>query len=71
MIDVVCFCGRYYRFTGDIGVCPSCGEYTSFARVSPEEEQQMRRELELLLDQCSSDEASLKRARRPGLDRDR
>ncbi len=49
MTDVVCFCGCYYRFTGDIGVCPRCGEYASLTRVAPEEEQQMRDELELLL----------------------
>lgn len=56
MPDVVCFCGCYYRFTSDIGVCPRCGEYMSLARVSPEEGQQMRDELNLLL---TADEQSL------------
>lgn len=49
MSDVVCFCGCYYRFAGDIGMCPRCGEYLSLTSVSPEEEQQMRDELDLLL----------------------
>jgi len=49
MPDVVCFCGRYYRFAGDIGVCPRCGEDASLTCVSPEQEQQMRDELNLLL----------------------
>lgn len=49
MTDVVCSCGLYYRFTGDIGVCPRCGEYASLTRVDPQQEQQMRDELELLL----------------------
>jgi hypothetical protein len=51
MTNVVCFCGSYYAFEGDIGICPRCGEYTSFTRASPEEEEQMRAELELLLRQ--------------------
>jgi hypothetical protein len=49
MPDVACFCGRYYRFEGDIGVCPRCGEYASLGAVSPEEEHQMRDELDLVL----------------------
>ena len=49
MPDVACFCGRYYRFEGDIGVCPRCGEYASRSMVSPEEEQAMRDELDLVL----------------------
>jgi hypothetical protein len=49
MPDVVCFCGRYYRFQGDIGVCPRCGEYASVTTVSPEERQQMQAELALVL----------------------
>lgn len=49
MPDVVCFCGRYYRFQGDIGVCPRCGEYASLTTVSPEEQQQMQAELALVL----------------------
>ncbi|HYB29424.1 MAG TPA: hypothetical protein VEF89_22625 [Solirubrobacteraceae bacterium] len=49
MPDVVCFCGRYYRFEGDIGVCPRCGEYASLSTVSPEEQHQMRDELDLVL----------------------
>jgi hypothetical protein len=49
MPDVVCFCGRYYRFDGDIGVCLRCGEYASVTTVSPEEQQQMQAELALVL----------------------
>lgn len=49
MIDVVCGCGCYYRFRTDIGICPRCGDYTTFRRVSAGEELQMRAELELLL----------------------
>ncbi len=32
MIDVVCFCGCSYSFVGDAGMCPQCGEQTSFGR---------------------------------------
>lgn len=34
MINVVCYCGRAYSFTGDVGTCPHCGEYVSFIRES-------------------------------------
>ena len=64
MPDVVCFCGRYYRFEGDIGVCPRCGEYASVTTVSAEEQQQMRAELALVLsanEQCVSAEGSAER----------
>lgn len=49
MPDVVCFCGRYFRFEDDIGVCPRCGEYASLTTVSSEEQHQMRDELDLVL----------------------
>ena len=49
MPDVVCVCGRYYRFEGDIGACPRCGEYASPSRFSPEARHQMRDELDLPL----------------------
>ena len=49
MPDVVCFCGRYYRFQGAIGVCPRCGECTSVTTVSAEEQREMRAELALVL----------------------
>jgi len=49
MPDVACFCGRYYRFEGDLGSCPRCGEYASLSTVSPEEQHQMRDELDLVL----------------------
>jgi hypothetical protein len=49
MPDFVCSCGRYYRFEGDIGMCPRCGEYASVTTVSPEEQQQMQAELALVL----------------------
>jgi hypothetical protein len=37
MADVSCFCGCCYSFTGDIGICPQCGEHVTMTRVSPEE----------------------------------
>ena len=46
--DVFGFCGRYYRFEGDIGVCPRCVS-ASVTTVSPEERQQMQAELALVL----------------------
>ena len=49
MPDVVCFCGRYYRFQGDLGVCPRCGECASVTTVSPKEQREMRAELALVL----------------------
>jgi uncharacterized paraquat-inducible protein A len=49
MSDVVCSYGCYYRFEGDIGVCPRCGEYASVTIVSFEERQQMQAELALVL----------------------
>jgi hypothetical protein len=33
MIDVVCFCGNSYSFTGDAGACPQCGEVVTFERA--------------------------------------
>lgn len=45
MTEVACFCGCRYSFRGAVGVCPECGEYTSFSRASHEEEQQMHAEL--------------------------
>lgn len=44
MIDVACFCGRVYSFSGDIGVCPQCGECADLAHVTPAEAHEMRRE---------------------------
>jgi hypothetical protein len=58
MADVACFCGCCYAFDGDIGVCPKCGEYTSFTHASNEEERQMRDELGLLLRQPAEAEAT-------------
>lgn len=51
MTDVACFCGYLYSFPGEVGVCPKCGEYASLTGVSPEVEEQMRRELALLTNQ--------------------
>jgi predicted amidophosphoribosyltransferase len=31
MIDVACFCGYSFSFSGDEGVCPQCGEPVSFS----------------------------------------
>jgi hypothetical protein len=64
MPDVACFCGHYYRFEGEIGVCPRCGEYASLSTVSPNEQHQMRDELDLLLaghEQSVSIEGSVER----------
>jgi predicted ATP-dependent serine protease len=49
MIDVVCFCGCAYSFSGDMGACPKCGEYVTFSQVPMEEERRMRRELDAVL----------------------
>lgn len=38
MTDVACFCGYVYSFSGDVGVCPGCGERASFTHVPAEEE---------------------------------
>lgn len=51
MIDVVCFCGASYSFVGDAGICPSCGEETSFARRPAEGRKQESGELEHLIAQ--------------------
>ncbi len=51
MTDVACFCGCLYSFPGEVGVCPKCGEYACLTVVSPEVEEQMRRELALLTNQ--------------------
>ena len=48
MIDVACFCGRRYSFSGDTGVCPHCGEWVTAARPSVEDEQHKRDEHTLL-----------------------
>lgn len=44
MIDVVCFCGRSYSFTNDVGVCPKCGERVSLNRGYAVEEHKGREE---------------------------
>jgi hypothetical protein len=50
MMNVVCFCGCTYSFSGDLGVCPKCGEYVTFSHVPMDEERQMRGELDAVLD---------------------
>ena len=42
MINVVCYCGCAYSFSGDVGSCPQCGEYVSFSRgpAEPEDRQE-------------------------------
>ncbi|HTP18930.1 MAG TPA: hypothetical protein VMJ65_04960 [Solirubrobacteraceae bacterium] len=50
MTNVACFCGCSFSFEGEIGMCPRCGEYTSFTTVTPEEEQRMREELARVLE---------------------
>lgn len=42
MTDVACFCGRGYSFSGEVGVCPQCGEQTTFSRVTMTDPRQMR-----------------------------
>ena len=49
MIDVACLCGCAYSFSGDLGVCPECGEHVAFGHVPIDEERQMRRELDAVL----------------------
>jgi hypothetical protein len=56
MTDVACFCGCHYRFDGDSGACPNCGEFVSLGRASDEIAQQMRDELRLLLTGAGSAE---------------
>jgi hypothetical protein len=41
MIDVVCYCGCAYSFTGAVGSCPQCGEHVFLGRES---ESQVREE---------------------------
>jgi hypothetical protein len=48
MNEVACFCGAAFCFPGDVGVCPACGEYTTFSVVSASEVEQMRNELNVL-----------------------
>jgi predicted ATP-dependent serine protease len=55
MIDVSCFCGCVYSFRGDIGVCPQCGEYATFSRVTTAEAWQMRHELDGVLDPSTAE----------------
>ena len=49
MMDVACFCGCVYSFSSDLSVCPNCGEYVTLSRAAPEEEEQMRSELDAVL----------------------
>jgi hypothetical protein len=49
MMDVACFCGCVCSFSGDLGVCPRCGEYVTLSRVTLEEERQMRCEVDAFL----------------------
>ena len=60
MIEVACFCGRRYSFSGDTGVCPQCDEYVTMARASVEVEQQMEHELRPLFeDDCLTNRRTL------------
>lgn len=49
MMDVACFCGCVYSFSGSLGVCPKCGKYVTLGHVTIEEERQMQRELDAVL----------------------
>lgn len=64
MTQVACFCGSCYSFDGEVGVCPRCGEYTSFATVTPAEEREMREELRLLLERPVGESAQADCSRR-------
>jgi hypothetical protein len=54
MIEVDCFCGCVYAFSGDIGVCPKCGECATFPCVTTAEARQMRRELGAVIDRSGT-----------------
>jgi hypothetical protein len=45
MINVACFCGCSYSFTGDAGVCPQCGEAVTFTGAPVTEAQDQRDQL--------------------------
>ncbi len=64
MTNVACFCGFVYSFSGDLGLCPQCGEYTSFTCASNEEERQMRDELALVLAEHGGGVGANRRLRR-------
>jgi hypothetical protein len=49
MIEVDCFCGCVYSFSGDVGACPGCGECATFPRVTTAEARQMRSELDAVI----------------------
>lgn len=49
MIDVVCFCGSSYSFVGEAGMCPRCGEPTSFASGPAERRKRKPAELEQVI----------------------
>jgi hypothetical protein len=49
MMEVACFCGLVFSFSGSLGVCPRCGEYVTAGHVTSEEERQTQRELDAVL----------------------
>ncbi len=55
MINVICFCGSAYSFTGDIGACPECGEQVSFGRASNTEPQEIGDRIDHVLKQSVND----------------
>lgn len=46
MVDVICFCGFSYSFSGDRAVCPNCGDVT-VAPASVDRRQEPRSETAL------------------------
>jgi hypothetical protein len=48
MIRSVCSCNAWVEADTEIAICHRCGKYITTLRVTPQEEQQMRDELELL-----------------------
>jgi hypothetical protein len=53
MINVVCYCGHAYSFTGDVGSCPQCGEYVSFTRGPDTEPQDLQETIDKIVAKAS------------------
>ena len=62
MIDVVCFCGCRYSFTGDGGACPNCGEPVSLGVAAAENARESDAQLEQLVTRAASQLAEEQRA---------
>jgi hypothetical protein len=53
MINVVCYCGHAYSFTGNVGSCPQCGEHVSFTRGPDTEPQDLQETIDKIVAQAS------------------